>query len=124
MRKSATDRAPVPDLHVADIPGRLGDEGMRIPERGRVEQVAIRGGGTDASGASIVGDSRELVDAADVEHTGGGDHPELQERDQRLSASEKLRPVIRGQRRDHLVDRFGASVFECGGNHDAPPFAS
>jgi hypothetical protein len=73
VRDRAADRAAVPDLRVADLAGRVGEQRHRRCEQLGVLDVVMPGQRAYGDVGSLVGDVGQVAQAAEVDdHLGGG----------------------------------------------------
>ena len=56
VRQRAADRAPVPDLRVADLAGRVGEQRQLARQQAGVRHVVVAGQGADRDVAALVAD--------------------------------------------------------------------
>src|SRR5581483_3474222 len=118
----AADGAAVPDLRVADLARRLGDEDALLRDHWVADEIGVPRQRSDRDGVSLVPDVAEVVEAADVDEQRRPREPHAQERDQRVAAGEEL-GVLAAEKLDRLADRPRPRVVEGGRDHGPAPAA-
>ena len=123
MGEAAAHRAAVPDLEVADALCAVDERGeRRSPQFLRLCEIAPGRERSDPEVSVALRYSAEL-ELADVDEQPRPDQPQLQDRDERLAAGERLR-VRLGERAERIVERLRAHVLELGRDHPSLPAAA
>ena len=115
----------VPRFRTAGSPTRAAasaSAGRRSPYVGRCGQFRVRRERADSQRSVADGDAPQLRDAADVDDRGRHGEPELQQRNQAVTAGEQLRARIRRHQLLRLRERTGPVIVEVCGIHRQAPF--
>ena len=118
VREGTADRAPVPDLRVADLRRGVGQQRRLGPDQAGRGDVGVAGGGADHQVVAIGPDAGQLADPADVNHDRGGGQPQLHHRQQRMAPGQELGVIpVPGQQVQGVPGRLGCLVLERRGDH-------
>ncbi len=118
VRERAADGAAVPDLGVADLRGRVGqDRRLRLQQR-RSGDLGVPRRRADDHLVALEPDARQLRHPGDVDQHGRLGEPDLHHRQQRVAARQQLGVLaVLGQERDRVRGGVGDLVVERRGDH-------
>ena len=118
VRERAADRAPVPDLRVADLRGGVGEYRRLGLEQLGIGHLGVPGGRADDHLVALDPDAGQLGDPGDVDQHGGLGQPHLHHRQQRMAAGQQLGVLaVLGQQRQRVRGGVGDLVVERRGDH-------
>src|SRR6266550_4782903 len=121
MRDRAADRAPVPNLRVADPAGDVVEQRVMIDDGRVLMDLPMRRPGTDPKLVVSFDDAVETGDVPEVDQETGLSEPQLEERNQAVATGQQLRLTL-ALREDlqSAVQVWRPDIVEGCGNHARP----
>ncbi len=119
------DRAPVPDLGVADLPGGVGEQRQVAAEQAGRGQVGVSAQRAHRDMTAVVADVAEVTEPADVDQGLRHGQAQLHQREQRMPAGQELRAVAAlGRQLKSLIQGGGPLIGKgCGDQPSRLSFA-